>query len=279
MRQRMLACKVISLQESERIAGFYDQTGAHRFELVTAFDGRGGNVPAEFNWDRYIEVNGREPRGGEVGCSVSHFRVLRAFSEEKGAEDDWLLVMEDDSRWSDDFWRVVRRLQRSRISGFVSLGDVFSVQDRWVTMSRSQRSVTLSLLSRPVGRVGLMPRIVGTVDGMMWGTGGYMIDRRAARSLVEKGLRCGIYWNADDFRLWPDSIRFCMVRPGLLRWEGPSTILNTGYQWIEPEIHGLSKVRALLAPRVRWQRLMHSAKIGWQDMGDFMSRCRSSIEN
>ncbi|OKL54553.1 hypothetical protein BSZ39_03605 [Bowdeniella nasicola] len=115
---------MISLQDSDRIDGFFTRPGSERFELFDAFDGRSGQTHPVFDIDGFIARNGTPPLPGELGCAVSHYLVLRDFVMRSERPDDYLVVAEDDIRLTADFVPVLDNvLRRPRELEMVLLSD------------------------------------------------------------------------------------------------------------------------------------------------------------
>ncbi|MCO6809653.1 glycosyltransferase family 25 protein, partial [Pseudomonas aeruginosa] len=101
---------VVSLPGSGRRRGFFAQPLAGVFEVAEAFHGATQDWTPYFDAARFAEHYGRAPVPAEIGCAISHARVIRDFAAEAGADSDVLLVAEDDARFTEDFARVGRTL-------------------------------------------------------------------------------------------------------------------------------------------------------------------------
>lgn len=112
--RRVVERRVISLEGSSRLPGFMTQPDAAGFEVWDAFDGRTGAGAEWFDDVAYEARVGENNMPGEIGCTISHLRLMEHFGGASGAADDVLLVAEDDVLFAPDFAAVCQRiLQRS----------------------------------------------------------------------------------------------------------------------------------------------------------------------
>lgn len=223
---------VISLPGDPRREAFLARPGSRGFRVHDAFDGRDGRGHPLFDEAVFAHRYGRPPLGGEVGVSISHYLVLEQFACAPGAEDDMILVAEDDAVPVADLDQVLRRALRGAAPvDVLLLGELGSLPhaDRahrpW--WAASSLAVQLSWLARPAGPAG-RPLSVrrGRWRGEAWGVGLYAMSRGAARRYVELVRRHRIEWVADDFTRWGElaDIDVQVVLPALATFEGPSTI-------------------------------------------------------
>lgn len=190
-RSRIIRRVVIALPDSTRLSGFRAQPGGEDFEVFDAIDNRSGSVTERFDVERFRDFFQRDPRPGEIGCTLSHMGVMRSFAEEVGADHDLLLVAEDDARFAEDAEAVVQRIAPYvSTTSLVILADPYGPggrRDRSVA-SQSEHFVQLSLLARRLRH----PSRLGVVTFGRWGagltgTGYYMVTRAAAR-LITRAL-------------------------------------------------------------------------------------------
>jgi GR25 family glycosyltransferase involved in LPS biosynthesis len=272
---------VITLADSPRIAEFQAQAGGDKFEVFAAFDGRTGAVPPEFDAVDFERIVGLEPTGGEIGCAVSHFRVISDFAEGEGNDSDLLLVAEDDARLSPVFEETIKRLlRRSHNLDIVNLAPAFGRCDKSDFDGYFERTLRLSLLSNPIGAPWPWSRLAGSYHGTLWGTALYLISRCAAREystlVAQHG---GIGWRADDFSIWPPAagLHVTAVRPSLAGRYGPSSIEGhpdaMAMSSAGPRIEGtqMERLRSTIALRTRLRRLRESASVGRDDMKRHLS--------
>ncbi|WP_144786286.1 glycosyltransferase family 25 protein [Micrococcus luteus] len=232
-RSRIIRRVVIALPDSTRLSGFRAQPGGEDFEVFDAIDNRSGSVTERFDVEWFRDFFQRDPRPGEIGCTLSHMGVMRSFAEEVGAERDLLLVAEDDARFVDGFESILAPLARHvPPTSLVVLADPHGPagrRDRSVG-SKSEHFVQLSLFARRFAH----PSRRGVVTMGRWsagltGTGLYLVTRAAARGIVrsldeEFGGRP--WWVADYHGFYRDElgIDVLAVRPNLAGWEGESSI-------------------------------------------------------
>lgn len=223
---------VISLAGDPRREAFLARPDSRGFRVHDAFDGRDGRGHPLFDEAVFAHRYGRPPLGGEVGVSISHYLVLEQFACAPGAEEDMILVAEDDAVPVADLDQVLRRALRGAAPvDVLLLGELGSLPhaDRahrpW--WAASSLAVQLSWLARPAGPAD-RPLSVrrGRWRGEAWGVGLYAMSRGAARRYVELVRRHRIDWVADDFTRWGElaDIDVQVVLPALATFEGPSTI-------------------------------------------------------
>lgn len=232
-RSRIIRRVVIALPDSTRLSGFRAQPGGEDFEVFDAIDNRSGSVTERFDVERFRDFFQREPRPGEIGCTLSHMGVMRSFAEETGADRDLLLVAEDDARFAEDAEVVVRRIAPYvSTTSLVILADPYGPggrRDRSIA-SQSEHFVQLSLLARRLRH----PSRLGVVTFGRWGagltgTGYYMVTRAAARLItraLDEDFGGRPWWVADYHGFYRDElgIDVLAVRPNLAGWEGESSI-------------------------------------------------------
>lgn len=232
-RPRIIRRVVIALPDSTRLSGFRAQPGGEDFEVFDAIDNRSGSVTERFDVERFRNFFHRDPRPGEIGCTLSHMGVMRSFAEEVGADHDLLLVAEDDARLVEGFESIVGRLTHHvPVTSLVVLADPYGPagrRDRSVG-SKSEHFVQVSLFARRFrcpaqGGVVTMGRWSAGLTGM----GLYLVTRSAARGIVrslEDRYRGRPWWLADYHGFYRNDlgIDVLAVRPNLADWEGESSI-------------------------------------------------------
>ncbi|MCT1916087.1 glycosyltransferase family 25 protein [Kocuria rhizophila] len=221
---------VVSLPGSDRRRGFFAQPLAGVFEVAEAFHGATQDWTPYFDAARFAERYGRAPVAAEIGCAISHARVIRGFAAEAGADLDVLLVAEDDARFTEDFARVGRTLLQSRLAhDVVVLGDGWTRHRRTAVRRHLTGISQVSRLSRVLrGRRRLYR--VGRFAGHGDCAGLYAITRRAARAFDNyiRSLPGEKLEHVAD--AWPAFRELCgwdvaLTRPSLVTWSGGSTIL------------------------------------------------------
>lgn len=206
--------------------------------MFDAIDNRSGSVTERFDVERFRDFFQRDPRPGEIGCTLSHMGVMRSFAEETGADCDLLLVAEDDARFVDGFESVIAPLARHAPStSLVVLADPYGPagrRDRSVG-SKSEHFVQVSLFARRFR----CPAQGGVVTMGRWsagltGTGLYLVTRSAARGIarsLDEEFGGRPWWAADYHGFYRDDlgIDVLVVRPNLADWEGESSIQDDGH--------------------------------------------------
>lgn len=106
----MKAIQIVSLPEAivrrAAIADQFSRLGLD-YELFDAIDGRGfaASEDGDVRADLAARILGRPMTGGEIGCALSHARLLRRFVDDRGL--DRLVVFEDDVRLAPGFVEVL----------------------------------------------------------------------------------------------------------------------------------------------------------------------------
>ncbi|MCJ2194094.1 hypothetical protein MUG60_05415 [Kaistella montana] len=279
--QDITDARVVALSDSRRVEGFFTCLGTERFKLFEAYDGRCGVVPDEFNVDGFRRRRGVDPRPGEIGCAMSHFLALREFAETPGSDIDLLLMAEDDARPTADLEPVLEAISHSpRLVDYAVLASPFEGPGPRPITSVGSRLTQLSLLASPVGPGGARSRYrLGRFDGTTWGTGLYLVSRRAARSYVDLVDDIGgISWVADESVFWAKLAGFDVLAlvPNLCDWEGSSTIREMSdiqhhalqQQKQQSRQGSVTVMRSHLAPRTRLRYLGRRLKATAAELRD-----------
>lgn len=216
---------VIALDESPRLEGFQSADWGREFEVFTAVDTRGGEIPAGYDLLGFERRYGQKPRPGEIGCAISHYRVIKEFAQEPGSDDDFLLVAEDDARPVKDF--------SSRLASVLSTGqkkELVVLSEPIFGSLKNLKYYALSLLAEDVGGGHKMGHYADKVAG----AGLYLITRASCKKFISQAEKFdGVNWVADAYFATStapsmaspfDNIDIKVVRPGLADWEGESTI-------------------------------------------------------
>lgn len=255
---------VIGLADSSRLAGFFGQEGGGTFDHHIAFDGRTSSGSEHFDRDAFRERTGRNPSGGEVGCAISHFEVLRYFAQQDGSEDDLVLVAEDDARLSPHTESVLSSLeQRGESFDILLLANPFDKLHGWSPRFIGYQLFQQSFKAKRI-RVSLVRSFFyGRIYGVPYGTGLYLCSRRAARKYMTFVGDGRISWVADDYLHWAkaSAVDIQTLRPNLAGWYGESTIRDTN-AWQSRSLERMTSlgdlidaVRIFAAPRIRMKAL------------------------
>lgn len=268
------ARKVISLTGSDRRHQTVPDLLVHGFEIVDGVNGRAIPDPdSVFDSRRFEHKYRQPPKPGEIGCTLSHLRVMQSVAEDPSCADgQWVLVCEDDAELSPRFEKDIERvLARCATLDMVMLASVAAPADvRW----RDPITVhtPISPMEPPIVSFGSKPllRTVGYVrPEVMYGALLYAIRRPAARRLLSRidGLP---YFIADDWNEYASlGLRIGLVRPNMAGQvtglhSQISEILN-GELWrssaYEPE-----PWRARLRIRTRLRRVGQTVAVGLADL-------------
>lgn len=135
---------------------------------IPGIDGFALDLPiAEYSEGLYRWFHGRPTRPGEVGCYLSHVRAIQAFL---ASDEETALIGEDDLTLGPDFETVV-----AAAMGYANHWNILRLTG--LGTGRAMPFASLGLgYSLCVGM------------GRMKGLGAYIIDRAAARKLVDKLL-------------------------------------------------------------------------------------------
>ncbi|WP_112234569.1 glycosyltransferase family 25 protein [Kocuria sp. BT304] len=220
---------VVSLADSDRRPGFFAQPLGEIFEVFDAFHGATQDWTPYFDAERFAGNYLRPPAPAEIGCAISHARVIRAFAAETGDDADLLLVAEDDARFTADLPCALRAVTEGPLPhDVVVLTDGLSL-DPALHRRRFLTSISqLSLLSRTVSGPERRHRI-GRFAGQGDCSGLYLMTRGGARKFDDyvRALPEGKLQRVAN--VWPDlrdegGVDVALVRPSLVRWSGGSTI-------------------------------------------------------
>ncbi|WP_429121194.1 glycosyltransferase family 25 protein [Aeromonas allosaccharophila] len=184
---------VVSLKNSERRENFdklFSELGHQYFDAIVPQD----NDP---RFDQFIaqSLYGRELRRGEVGCTLSHFEIIKNFSQ---SVDDsrWLLIMEDDAlpepqfqQFIDDFSKECCQLSENPL--VILLGH----------SKTSKKHLFVQGLKQPLAnRITFSGHIFGQNKHVTrCGTICYLINKTAATTLSKP---LNPYWLADEWALY-----------------------------------------------------------------------------
>ncbi|MGV1760038.1 glycosyltransferase family 25 protein [Rhizobium sp. A22-96] len=136
------------------------------FERVPAVDGRNITFPIpEFDAEAYRRCHGRRANPSEVGCYLSHIECVRRFL---ASGEPHALILEDDLVFPEDFGDLLRGALNARATwDILRLSTVNTGRKYPFRAITSKRSLAIALTREK-------------------GSGAYVINRRAARWMVEK---------------------------------------------------------------------------------------------
>lgn len=217
------------------------------FAFFDAVDGREIDASAHAIYDevkrrRYF---GRDLTGGEIGCLLSHKRVLQQIVAE---ELDIAIVLEDDALMRADFPSVVRSLESSdypwELVRFLGSEKVSRLRQRNLATLRSPYRLTR----------------LSTTPG---GAHAYLIRQSGAAKLLRCLDRCAYPIDTLMGRGWETGLEVLTVQPGLAITEPnlPSTIGDTRFCKRPTALRG---TRRLLFPFTRaWYRFSDALCKRW----------------
>lgn len=228
LHPRVKTCRVISLPGRSRLAGFFDQDGSDRFEVFRAVDGYAGEADSTFDYEKFTERTGWHGGPGEAGCAVSHYRLIEEFAHSDDVQDAYLLVMEDDARFHEDFVSVVNSIARDpRDLGIVVLGGPDGRLGSWPLTGYAETLGQVSLWGKWFrGTSGAVYRC-GHIEGAAYSSAAVLYSRDAAQRICNFVERSGgVPWLADEF---VDIARLAQVdlnvlRPPIIDFVGQSVI-------------------------------------------------------
>ena len=141
------------------------------FNIIEAIDGKELKLPHDnFSSIKYSLLHGKKSNLGELGCYLSHLKVLKTFIE---SEENYALVCEDDIKIDSEIKEIVDKALNSDID--------FDL-------------LRLSGGSNPSIEKGIPVKLRQLTDkyhlalnfGFKSGTGSYLINRKAAEAILKK---------------------------------------------------------------------------------------------
>ncbi len=184
---------VVSLKKSGRRENFdklFSGLGHEYFEAIVPEN----NDP---RFEQFIakSLYGRELRKGEVGCTLSHFEIIKKFCQVNDGSE-WLLVMEDDALPEKHFHKFMSSFHTSigihdNIPKVILLGH----------SKTSKKNIFIQRLTQPLAKKTVVNGFAfGQNKNVSFcGTVCYLINKQAACIISE----CKVpYWMADDWTLF-----------------------------------------------------------------------------
>ncbi|MGV3246343.1 glycosyltransferase family 25 protein [Rothia sp. 11254D007CT] len=216
---------VISLADSPRLEGFQKSNWGLEFEVFDAIDTRQGHVPDDFNIDEYRKRTLKDPRPAEVGCAISHYRVIKEFAEQEGEGGDFMLVAEDDARAVAGFSEKLNNILATK-----GKKDIVVLSEPIFGSMKNLKYYAMSLMAKNLPGGYRM----GHYADRLAGAGLYLISRESCIKYVAQVKKAGgVSWVADEYNVSPSAtaielpfhvLDVQVVRPGLADWEGETTI-------------------------------------------------------
>ena len=194
---RHWACFVINLDRSpdrfQRISSDLTRLGIP-FARLAAVEGRAidpDNAPC-FSRAEYERRHGKRPTPCEIGCYLSHMHAMRRFLD-SGAE--FALILEDDAILADTLPGVLKGLEQLAGEWNISLlyGNYPGLPQK------------LERIDRHHELMGFLARETGAVA--------YAVDRKAARTYLDRLYPMSLPFDVDFDRAWDLGIKFRGVMP------------------------------------------------------------------
>lgn len=205
--------------------------------------------PAVIDPDRYARCHGRKVRPGEIGCYASHIRALERFLE---SDADYGLILEDDARLSPDLRSLLETILADEA---LQTWDFLKLQSR-----RNERHWHCEPVSNE--------HCLGIYYTRSTGATAYLVNRKAAKSMVEKLLPMEVPWDHAFDR--PDylGLTFRMLYPN------PVSVAGIGGSTIETsrpdKLSGLAKL-----PAVKWRVRSELGRFIWACKAYFSYRMKA----
>lgn len=226
---RGIGCYVINLDRStgrmKAMSGLLTQLNLPFFRIC-AIDGTAQpeviQNPHYVNIQGYVHLlKGRHPGKGEIGCYISHVKALKAFLE---SSYEFGLICEDDISFSPAlFQKILFLLTQQK-----TLWDLCSFE----------LSVKKPAAPLPIASLG--NHALCLYQKQAFGAGAYLINRAAARSLVEKAFPMQVPWDVYYLRFWElkgqngRMLHFTGVEPRLVHQTyGDSEIETTDQRYLK----------------------------------------------
>ena len=148
----------------------FDKVGI-KFELEVAVDGKELSLPnPNYAELKYNLLHGKKTNLGELGCYFSHLNVLKKFLDTK---EDFALVCEDDIEFEEDIVEIINCAIRSGINF-----DLLRLSGGSDRTKEKGMPVKLKKIHKEF--------YIALNFGFKSGTGCYLINRFAAKNLLEK---------------------------------------------------------------------------------------------
>ncbi|BFU59961.1 MULTISPECIES: glycosyltransferase family 25 protein [Rodentibacter] len=178
----------------------------------------------KFDLNEFERHYGRKVTKGEIGCTLSHLEVYRLIvADENVAEDDYVLVCEDDALFAPNFQQnLTALLSQKNEMPIVLIG-----QSKIATFDDSELEInyptTFSFLRHKAGGI----TYAYPYKSYFAGTVGYLIKKSAARTFLTRLEQVKPFWLADDFLLFETefALQNQVVRP-LMVIENPQLTSN-----------------------------------------------------
>ena len=168
------------------------------FNLEEAVDGKDLSLPHKnYSELKYNLLHGKKTNLGELGCYFSHLNVLKKFLNTK---EDWALVCEDDIEFNEDIVEIIDDALRSEISF-----DLLRLSGG----SNKTKEIGLPLKLKKIYKDFFLSLNFGFKSG----TGCYLINRHAAKNILQKINKMSLPIDHAMDRDWILNLRSLSISP------------------------------------------------------------------
>lgn len=282
-----ISCRVISLErDTERREIFNAQKDAHYFKRFDALTPENHKAIEIFNEKGFNLLNSRQPLPGEIGCAISHYSLLKEFVDQN--DGGYILVAEDDVILEDNAFSVIERcIDLLPDNGVAILGSPHSTGGVYNFFGFDEHVAQLSLFSAHVGVARNSKYRFGNYRGEVWGTGLYLMSRKAAENYIACVQRLGnIHWVADQWEYFKGIayLDIKLLQPSLCSFQQSSSIreispsaLGTDQEGLGIGIRGTNTkmshlIKSKLAFRTRVKRARWVLAATFQDFASSLSK-------
>lgn len=180
--------RVISLDDSPNKKRFDKRYKKFSYSYFDAI--KGSVHKNEFDIEFFKYKYAREPRDGEIGCTLSHFFLFLELSNSINSE--YLIILEDDAIPEDVFFDFIKKLEvQNDIPACYLLGH----------SKTNKKNLFFQRMKQPLcNKVNLSGLYFGKNNRLSYcGTVGYIINKKAAECIANFKKP---YWLADDWSLF-----------------------------------------------------------------------------
>ncbi len=168
------------------------------FYLEEAVDGKDLSLPHKnYSELKYNILHGKKTNLGELGCYFSHLNVLKKFLNTK---EDWALVCEDDIEFNKDMIEIINGALKSKINF-----DLLRLSGG----SNRTKEIGLPLKLKKIYKDFFLSLNFGFKSG----TGCYLINRHAAKNILQKINKMSLPIDHAMDRDWILNLRSLSISP------------------------------------------------------------------
>ena len=168
------------------------------FNLEVAIDGKDLSLPhKDYSELKYNLLHGKKTNLGELGCYFSHLNVLEKFLN---TEENWALVCEDDIEFNENINEIISGAMNSRVH--FDLLRLSGGSDR-----NKEKGIPIKL--QKIYKDFYLSLNLGFKSG----TGCYLINRHAAKNVLNKLKKMSLPIDHAMDRDWLLSIRSLSISP------------------------------------------------------------------